>query len=144
MSTTELEATQNGTAEPPEPEVLDAPRRDKSSWLTGPGDLTEMDIDVAAVGDSVTIRSLSAGQHATIQAQSMTMRGEEMKFDPHRRQILTFVEGVVAPKFTENEANVIAYKYGPAFNLVVNAITLISESSEEDMKRIRQRFLSRR
>lgn len=137
---------QDATAalEAAEGEVVDAPRRSKDSWLKSPGDLVELDIEIPSVGDSVKIRSLSAGQHAQIQNESMTMKGDTMRFDTHRRNILTFTMGVVEPKFSENEANVIAHKFGPAFKLVVDAIGEISESSEEAMKRVRERFRARR
>lgn len=134
------EAEQNG-----HPEVLDAPVRSKRSWLDGPGDLFEMDIEIPAINDTVKIRSLSAGQHARIQNESMTVKGDVMRFDNHRRQILTFLEGVVEPSdFSEDEINVIAHKYGPAFKLVVDAISEISESSEKAMERVRARFRARR
>ena len=125
--------------------VIDSPVRSKRSWLDGPGDLVEMDIEIPGMGDHVTIRSLSAGQHATIQAETMAMQGDKMKFDPHRRQVLTFLYGVVEPgDFSEEEINVIAHKWGPAFKLVVDSISMISESSEEAMARVRARFLARR
>lgn len=146
MSTQQIEqeASTNGHEQEPVV-VIDSPVRAKRSWLDGPGDLLEMDIEVPGVSDSVKIRSLSAGQHARIQNESMTMKGDEMRFDTHRRQILTFLEGVIEPgDFTEPEVNVVAHKWGPAFKLVVDAISLISESAEEDMKRVRARFLARR
>lgn len=125
--------------------VIDSPARSKRSWLDSPGDLTEMELEVPGLGDAVKIRSLSAGQHATIQNESMTMKGDTMRFDSHRRQILTFMYGVVEPgDFLEEEINVIAHKWGPAFKFVVDAISMISESSEEDMQRVRARFLARR
>jgi hypothetical protein len=142
----EQEAGKNGHADVDEPVVvIDSPVRSKRSWLEGPGDLLEMDVEVEAIGDTVKIRSLSAGDHAEIQNRSMTMKGDEMRFDSHQRQILTFQKGVIEPgDFTDQEINQIAFKYGPAFKLVVDAITLISESAEEDMKRVRARFLARR
>jgi hypothetical protein len=140
------EATPNGHAEEEPPVVVANAVRSKRSWLDGPGDLTELAIeDVPQPGQSVLIRSLSAGQHARIQNESMTMKGDTMRFDSHRRQILTFLEGVVEPgDFSEEEVNVIAHKYGPAFKLVVDAISEISESSEKAMERVRARFRARR
>lgn len=137
-------AGQNGV--PDEPVVvIDSPIRSKRSWLDGPGDLTEMELQVPGLSDGVKIRSLSAGQHAAIQNESMTMKGDTMKFDSHRRQILTFMYGVIEPgDFSEEEVNVIAHKWGPAFKFVTDAISMISESSEEDMQRVRARFLARR
>lgn len=134
------EASENGHAE--EPMVP----RSKSAWLDGPGDLVELDIEnVPRPGQSIKIRSLSAGQHAVVQNESMTMKGDVMRFDSHRRQVLTFLNGVVEPGgWSEEEVNVIAHKWGPAFKLVVDSISMISESAEEDMQRVRARFLARR
>lgn len=147
MSTQQIEqeAGKNGHEDRDPVVVIDSPVRSKRSWLDGPGDLIEMDIDVPGLGDAVKIRALSAGQHAMIQNESMTMRGDTMKFDSHRRQILTFMYGVVEPgDFSEDEVNVIAHKWGSAFKLVVDAISEISQSSEEAMARVRARFLARR
>lgn len=142
MSTEQLEQnTSNGLA----PEVLEQPVRSKQSWLTGPGDLVEIDLEVPGLNDFVKIRSLSAGQHATVQNESMTMKGDVMRFDSHRRQVLTFMYGVVEPSdFNEQEINVIAHKWGAAFQFVVDAINEISRASEEDMQKARQRFRPRR
>ncbi len=147
MSTLEIEeqAATNGHGDKPPVVVIDSPVRSKRSWLEGPGDLFEMDVEVEAIGDAVKIRSLSAGQHAQIQHESMSMKGDKMEFDPHRRQILTFKYGVIEPgDFDEQEINQIAFMYGPAFKLVVDAITEISESSEKAMERVRARFRARR
>lgn len=125
--------------------VIDSPVRSKKSWLDGPGDLVELDLEVPGLGDAVKIRSLSAGQHAQVQQQSMSMRGDKMEFDPHRRQLLTFKYGVIEPgDFSEEEINVVAHKWGPAFKFVVDAIGEISESSEEAMQQVRNRFRPRR
>lgn len=134
----------NGNGEEPVV-VIDSPVKSKRSWLEGPGDLTEVEIEVPGLDDSVTIRSLSAGQHATVQNESMTMKGDTMRFDSHRRQVLTFMYGVVEPgDFNEQEINVIAHKWGAAFKFVVDAINEISSASEEDMAKARQRFRPRR
>lgn len=147
MSTTQIEqeAGKDGHEEKEPVVVIDSPVRSKRSWLDGPSDLFEMDVEVEAIGDAVKIRSLTAGQHATVQNESMRMKGDEMLFDSHRRQVLTFKYGVVEPgDFSEEEINQIAFKFGPSFKLVVDAINVISESSEEAMKRVRARFLARR
>lgn len=147
MSTAEItqEAGTNGHAEKEPVVVIDSPVRSKRSWLDGPGDLFEMELEVPGLGDAVKIRSLSAGDHARIQNESMTMKGDTMRFDSHRRQVLTFMAGVIEPgDFHEQEVNQIAHEWGAAFRLVVDAITEISESSEKAMERVRARFRARR
>jgi hypothetical protein len=141
VSVQEIEQQSNGVM----PDVIDAPALSKRSWLDGPGDLVEMTVDVPGLGDSVKIRSLSAGQASVIQNEAMTVKGDEMRFDSHRRQVLTFLYGVVEPAgFDENEINVIAHMWGPAFKFVVDAIGEISEASPEAISKFRARFRPRR
>jgi hypothetical protein len=137
------QATTNGHSDD-EPVVIDQPAKAKSSWLDGPGDLVEDDLEVPGLGDSVRIRSLNAGEFAMVQNESMTMKGDTMRFDTHRRQVLTFKHGVIEPRFSEDEVNVIAFKWGAAFRFVVDAINEISQSSDDDLKRVRARFRPRR
>ncbi len=146
MSTQQIEQEAGSNGHEQEPiVVIDSPVRSKRSWLDGPGDLVEMDLDVPGLGDGVKIRALSAGQWATIQNESMTMKGDTMRFDSHRRQVLTFMYGVIEPgDLSEEDVNVIAHKWGSAFKFVADAITEISGSSEEAMERVRARFRARR
>lgn len=129
----------NGAAD-----VVDAPRFDKQSWLDGPGDLDEVEVHVDAIGDSVTVRALTAGQLASIQDQCLHMKNDVMKVDSQRMGVLKFARGVVNPVFSEDEANVIAHKFGRSFSLVVGVIDEISKASEEDVQHARRRFRPRR
>lgn len=137
----EAVAGQNGVADEPRPiEVIDAPEKRKSSWLTGPGDLIEFDLPVDAVGDTVTVRALSAGQRHLITTETMHMAGDKMTFDATRRAVMTFAAGVVSPVFSEAEANVIAHKWGPAFDLVVEVINEISKTDDDALEKARRKF----
>lgn len=139
----QIEAAANGAADPDAPrpiEVIDAPEKKKSSWLSGPGDLIEFDLPVDAVGDVVTVRALSAGQRHLITTETMHMAGDKMTFDATRRAVMTFAEGVVSPSFTEAEANVIAHKWGPAFDLVVDVINEISKTQDDALEKARRKF----
>lgn len=147
MSTAEITQGEapNGTGSHPQVTVVDSPVRSKKSWLEGPGDLEELTLDVPGLGDAVKIRSLSALDHAEIQNQSMSMKGDEMRFDTHRRQVLTFMRGVVEPGgWDEMEVNTISSQWGAAFRFVVDAIGEISESDPEALKKVRARFRPRR
>ncbi len=147
MSTAEITegAAPNGTGSHPQVTVIDSPVRSKASWLEGPGDLETLELDVPGLNDGVMIRSLTAGQHAEIQNRSMSMKGDEMRFDTHQRQVLTFMHGVIEPgDWDENEVNAIAFKWGAAFKFVVDAITEISDTDPEAMKKVRARFRPRR
>ena len=143
----EQEATANGDGDglPVEAELLtdveDAPPlSSKAAWLKGPGDLIEFDLEVPGVGGTVKVRSLTAGQSNLIGTECMTMKGDEMKFDTNRREAMTFAEGVVEPKFTEQEANRIAHKWGPAFKLVVSVINEISGTQDDALEKARRKF----
>lgn len=142
MSVEQIEQASNGHVEATE--VIDQPRLDKQSWLNGATDLEEAEVHVEAVGDSVKIRALSAGQLARIQSQCLSMKGDVAKVDSQRMGVLKFCAGVVEPKFDEQEANVISHQFGPSFSLVLQAIDELSGASEEDVQRAMRRFRPRR
>lgn len=140
MSTTDLAQQAKGAAD----DVLDAPQFDKSSWLNGATDLEEELVWVSEDQGHVRVRSLSAGQQASIQDQCLVMKGETMKLDTQRMAVLKFKTAVIEPKFTESEANVISMKFGQAFSLVVSVIDEISRASEEDVAKAKARFRPKR
>jgi hypothetical protein len=135
------EQAQNG---PAPLDVIDQAKHDKQSWLSGPGDLDEVEVEVEAIGDSVVVRSLTAGQLARIQDECMSMKGDTVKVDSLRMGVLKFARAVIEPQFTEDEANVIAHKYGASFSLVVGVVDDISKAGEEDVAKARRRFRPRR
>jgi hypothetical protein len=118
-----------------------APTFDKERWLTGPSDIEEVVVYVESLDTSVRLHGLTAGQQARIQDQCMTIKGStSMKIDALKMGVLKWTYGVIEPKFDENEANVIAQKYGQAFTLVVDTIDELSKASEEDVAAARSRF----
>lgn len=135
MSVEQLDA-QNGAV----PEVVDAPTFAKDSWLSGATDLEEADVFVEAVGTHVKVRALSAGQLASIQDRCLSMKGDTAKVDSARMAVLKFATGVIEPTFDENEANVVAHKFGKSFSLVVGVIDELSKASEEDIAKAARRF----
>lgn len=124
--------------------VVEQPQRSKGSWLDGPGDLVEMDLPIEATGDTVTVRGLSAGQLASIQDQCRTLVADRIELDTVRMLALKFMHGVVEPKFTEAEANVISHKWGPAFDLVTSEIDRLTKADQADIDAARRRFRPRR
>lgn len=139
MSTDQLTDVAEGNGH-----VLDQPKFDKQSWLTGATDLQEGEVYVEAINDSVKVRGLTAGQLASIQTQCTTMKGSTLKFDAGRAEVLRFAAGVVEPQFSEEEANVIAHRFGESFSLIVSVIDEISRASEEDVAKAKARFRPRR
>lgn len=107
-------------------------RSSKKSWLEGPGDLKEADVeDVPVKGESVRVRGLPAAysNQATSQALEMVTgrRGEQTaKVNTDRLEILQFAHGVIEPEFTVEEAEQVAKRYGPAFKKVIAKIDDLS------------------
>lgn len=134
------EATQNpnSTGDPQHvPEVVEQPRYDKQSWLGGATDLEEGELYVESIGTWVKVRALSVGQITRIQRKSMDKSGQA---DPQKIAVQTFAIGVVEPKFSEEEANVIVHRFGQAVLKVVNEINRLSGFSEEAIEAAEQRF----
>ena len=122
-------------------------RSTKESWLAGPGDLAEEEVeDVPVKGESVKIRALSAtaANGATSDAITTTeVRGQQvMKVDSVKLDQLRFQAGVVEPDFTLDEVRIISAKYGPAFNKVIAKIVEISGLSNEAVQETEARFPS--
>ena len=89
-------------------------RSTKESWLTGPGDLKEDDVqDVPVPGESVRVRGLSARYSAEVQGKlKLTQEGREQvaKIDVPEMELTQFVHGVIDPVFTEAEARQVQEK----------------------------------
>lgn len=139
MSVEQIEQQANGT-----PDIIDQPKFDKAAWLNGATDLEEGEVYIEALDDSVKVRGLSAGQLATIQDQCLVMKGETMKLDTQQMDVMKFCAGVIEPKFSRDEANVISHRFGTSFSLVVSVINEISKASEEDVQKARRRFRPKR
>lgn len=122
----------NGTGPPPspDPQVIEQPRRSVDSWDNAPADLGTEDLFVPAVKDFVTCRGLSVGMLSQIYQRCTTNKpGAKVPVDVVRINTLKFKEGVVEPKFTEQQANDIQFKFGPAFVMVIEKI---DELTNED------------
>jgi hypothetical protein len=119
-------------------------RSTKESWLNGPGDLQEADVeDVPVPGESVRVRGLPARYSAEVQSQLKLVqdgRSQVAKIDVGSMEVLQFVHGVVDPKFTEAEARQIQEKFGPAFRKVVAKIDELSGIDKEAIEKTEQRF----
>ncbi len=116
----------------------------KDAWLGGSGDLKEDDVDdVPVKGSRVRVRALPARYSAAVQSQAKfeTVRGEQVaKIDVAEMEILQFAHGVINPQFSEQDARVIAEKYGPAFRKVIARIDELSGIDKEAIEKTEQRF----
>lgn len=121
-------------------------RSSKKSWLEGPGDLKEADVeDVPVKGESVRVRGLPAAFSNQAGSEALKMvtgrRGEQTAtVDTARMSILQFAHGCIEPTFTVEEAEQVAKKYGPAFNKVVAKIDELSGVDKDAIEDANARF----
>lgn len=118
----------------------------KDAWLNGPGDLqTAVVEDVPVKGSSVKVRGLPAAFSNRASSEALKMvtgaRGEQTAtVDTAKMSVLQFAHGCVEPSFTEDEAQKVAEKYGPAFNKVVAKIDELSGVDKEAIDSANERF----
>jgi hypothetical protein len=121
-------------------------RSTKEGWLTGPGDLEEAEVsDVPQKGQTVKVRGLPATYSNRAASKAMvattTPKGDQTyTVNTEVMEILQFAYGCVEPKFTEDEARIVAEKYGPAFKRVVAKIDELSGVDKEAIERAEARF----
>src|SRR5688572_11712579 len=122
-------------------------RSSKSSWLEGPGDLEEADVeDVPVEGESVRVRGLAAAYSndaATEATEVKAVDGAQfVSVNKSKMEAIQFAHGVIEPEFTYEEALQIAQKYGPAFRKVVDEIDRLSAVNKEAIENAQARFPS--
>lgn len=119
-------------------------RSSKASWLEGPGDLQEADVeDVPVLGESVRVRALSARWSAAVQGQlKLVTEGREQiaKIDVPAMEALQFLHGVIDPTFNEDEVRQIQTRYGAAFRKVVAKIDELSGIDKDAIVETETRF----
>jgi len=119
-------------------------RSTKESWLQGPGDLKEADVeDVPVPGESVRVRGLSARYSAEVQGQLKLIQegtSQVAKIDVPTMELLQFVHGVIDPVFTQDEAQQIQERFGPSFRKVIAEIDRLSGIDKEAIEKTEQRF----
>jgi hypothetical protein len=119
-------------------------RSTKASWLEGPGDLQEADVDdVPVAGESVRVRALPARYSAMVQGQlKLVQEGREQiaKIDVESMERLQFTYGVIDAPFTETEARAIQEKYGAAFRKVIAKIDELSGIDKDAIEKVEARF----
>lgn len=116
----------------------------KQAWLDASGDLREADVeDVPVKGQKVRVRALPARYSAAVQSQlKIETQGREQvaRVDVAEMEILQFAHGVINPQFSEQDARVIAEKFGPAFRKVIEKIDELSGIDKEAIEKTEQRF----
>ena len=122
-------------------------RSTKSAWLEGPGDLEEADVeDVPAEGQSIRVRGLPAAfsRDAISDAIEQRQVGDTQfnSINSRKLGVLQFAHGSVDPKFTVEEADQVAQRFGPAFEKVVGKIDELSGVDKEGIEKTEARFQS--
>jgi hypothetical protein len=123
-------------------------RSSKESWLQGPGDVQEAEVkDVPTKGESVLVRGLPAAYSNRAQSEALELitgrRGEQSAtVNTAKLEVIQFAAGCVEPKFSEQEAEVIAQKYGPAFKKVIAKVDELSGVNKEEIESAQTRFPS--
>lgn len=118
----------------------------KDAWLTGPSDLAEAVVeDVPVKGQSVKVRGLPAQFSNEAQSKALKMitgtRGEQTAtVDTAVMSVIQFAHGCVEPKFTVQEAQQIAERFGPAFFKVVEKIDELSGIDKEAIESANDQF----
>lgn len=120
-------------------------RSTKSSWLEGPGDLREADVeDVPVKGKSVRVRGLPAAYSNQAQSEALEMKTvgntQIATVNTARLEVLQFAHGCVEPGFSVAEAQQIAERFGPAFKKVIAEIDRLSGVDKEAIEKAEARF----
>ncbi len=125
-------ASQNGHNEEPinTGQIIDAPTFSAEAWDDAPSDLRSEPLYVPAVKSHVEVKGLSPGELSDIYQRCTNNKpGAKIPVDVVRINTLKFRTGVVKPRFTEQKVNEIQFKFGPAFNMVIEKI---DELTNED------------
>lgn len=113
----------------------------KEAWLEGPGDLREAEVeDVPVKGQSVRVRGLPAAYSNQASSEALELisgpRGEQSaRVNTAKLEVLQFAHGVVDPKFSVEEAEQIAKRFGPAFKAVIAKIDELSGVDKEAIEK---------
>jgi hypothetical protein len=120
--------------------------RSKDAWLReDAGDLKEAEVEVGLPGcETVLVRGLPAAysNQASSEALELKTVGREQvaTVNTARLEVLQFAHGVIDPKFTEQEAEKVAEKFGPTFKKVIAEIDNLSGLDKEAMEAAQATF----
>lgn len=121
-------------------------RSTRDAWLTGEGDLAEADVeDVPRKGMTVRVRGLPAAYSNQASSEALELitgrRGEQIAtVNTAKLEVIQFAHGCIDPKFTLEEAEQVAQRYGPAFKKVIAEIDRLSGVDKEAIEEANARF----
>jgi hypothetical protein len=105
-----------------------------------PADIQEKTIDVPEWECSVKIRSFTAAQSSGIRQRGLAFQGEETKVAWGEMEIMQFQQGVVEPRFDEDQVRQLHLTSGRGFSRVIEALDELSNIDKEALAKAREEF----
>lgn len=126
-----IKATQNGSLPIGSvAEILEA----------APKDLKEKIIDVPEWGYSIKIKSFTAAQQAAVKERGFGFKGEETLIAWAEMEIMQFQQGVIEPRFDEDQVRQLHLSSGPGFNRVIDELDKLNKIDKEALRKAREEF----
>lgn len=108
--------------------------------LNAPSDLVDEILDVPEWGGKIKIRSLTAAASAKVKQASIDLAGKSIDVVWAAMEKAQFELGVVEPKFSKEQVNVLHHKFGPSFKRVTDALDRISGTNKEELRQAHEAF----
>jgi hypothetical protein len=105
-----------------------------------PNDLVEETLEVPEWGCSVKVRSFTAGQNAVIKQRGLAFKGEDTKVAWAEMEIAQFQQGVVDPRFTEEQVRKLHATSGRGFARVIQKLDDLSGTDKEALRKAQDEF----
>ena len=105
-----------------------------------PKDLVEETIAVPEWGCSVKIKASSAAQSAAVKQRGFGFKGEETLIAWAEMEIMQFQQGVIEPRFDEEQVRELHLSSGPGFTRVIEALDKLNKIDKEKLRQVREEF----
>lgn len=105
-----------------------------------PSDLVEEVLEIPEWNCSVKVRSLTAAQSASVKQRGFGFKGEETQVAWAEMEIVQFQQGVVEPRFSEDEARKLHLRSGRGFQRVIAWLDAKSGMDKEELRKAREEF----
>lgn len=105
-----------------------------------PKDLKEKIIDVPEWGYSIKLKSFTAAQQAAVKERGFGFKGEETLIAWAEMEIMQFQQGVIEPRFDEDQVRQLHLSSGPGFNRVIDELDKLNKIDKEALRKAREEF----
>ena len=99
--------------------------------LNAPSDLVEQTIEVPEWGGHIRIRSLTAAEQAKVRQASIELGADSPRVIFAEMEKRQFEYGVVEPKFTKEDVNVLFHKSSTSWRRVINALDALTGTRKD-------------